>query len=69
MPLLVAGNAFCRSKGSSQCCDIGNFIFYGSLADVRNIMLTQLAAGCVYDQLNYYVLNANHNIGTTFMHF
>jgi hypothetical protein len=68
MSLSDSRNAFGSGYSCSERGDIGHFILDGSLSDVRVIMFAEPAGGRIDDQVNFFVLNAIHNIGATFMH-
>ena len=64
----VSVNTPCGGQGGRNCCDIWHLIFDGRLSDIRIVMLAQLAAGGIDDQLNLIVLDAIHDVGSTLVH-
>ena len=67
--LAISGYAFCSSHGGSQCGDIGHFILYGCLTDVRVVILASFPRWRVDNQLNLPVLDGVGNIGPALMLF
>lgn len=68
MPFPEGGNSLGGGAGGGDGCNIGHLVLDGRFADVGIVMLAELAAGRIDDELNLFVFDPIHNVGPAFMH-